>query len=194
MHIGKGWGGGGYQAKGWGGGGVNIRLPYKNREINTLRSIGTIDLETLILPNDKYNHSVDNIEDLGIGTHLIYAGGWSINKVGTVKIDEFTNDDILSEKIIIDNDSINNSSELIDKMFRRLFDNEYDVNNYTLYAHNLGRFDAIFLIKELALLNYIIKPLWKDNAILKIVIEDAPQKSNKEITILDSINILPSSL
>lgn len=177
-----------------GGGGVNIRLPYKNREINTLRSIGTIDLETLILPNDKYNHSVDNIEDLGIGTHLIYAGGWSINKVGTVKIDEFTNDDILSEKIIIDNDSINNSSELIDKMFRRLFDNEYDVNNYTLYAHNLGRFDAIFLIKELALLNYIIKPLWKDNAILKIVIEDAPQKSNKEITILDSINILPSSL
>jgi hypothetical protein len=52
-------------------------------------------------------------------------------------------------------------------MFEELF--KLKVNGYTLYAHNLGRFD-IFIIKILALLEYKVSPLWKDNAILRIKI------------------------
>jgi hypothetical protein len=36
-------------------------------------------------------------------------------------------------------------------MFEELF--KLNVNGYTLYAQNLGRFDAIFIIKILALLD-----------------------------------------
>lgn len=34
------------------------------------------------------------------------------------------------------------SEEVIKVMFKRLFENP--VNNYKLFVHNLGRFDAIF--------------------------------------------------
>jgi len=95
-----------------------------------------------------------------------------------------------TELFIIDNINIHNSNQLIKIMFEQLF--KKDVNGYTLYTHNLGRFDAIFLIKELAKLNYSISPLWKDNSILKIKIFDP--ESKQRIEILDSLNLLPSKL
>ena len=95
-----------------------------------------------------------------------------------------------TQLFIIDNINIHNSNQLIKIMFEQLFKN--DVNGYTLYAHNLGRFDAIFLIKELSKLNYSISPLWKDNSILKIKIYDPLTKQTIEI--LDSLNLLPSKL
>jgi len=91
---------------------------------------------------------------------------------------------------IIDYKNIHNSNELIKVMFERLFQN--DVNGYTLYVHNLGRFDGIFLIKELAKLDYKISALWNDNALLKIKVSD--KESKQSITILDSINLLPQKL
>jgi hypothetical protein len=91
---------------------------------------------------------------------------------------------------IIDYKNIHNSNELIKVMFERLFQNE--VHGYTLYVHNLGRFDGIFLIKELARLNYKISALWNDNSLLKIKLSDL--ESKQSITILDSINLLPQSL
>jgi hypothetical protein len=75
-------------------------------------------------------------------------------------------------------------------MFEELF--KLKVNGYTLYAHNLGRFDAIFLIKLLALLDYQISPIWKDNAILRIKIFDP--KTKQRITLLDSLNLLKTYL
>jgi hypothetical protein len=66
------------------------------------------------------------------------------------------------------------------------------VHGYTLYVHNLGRFDGIFLIKGLARLNYKISALWNDNSLLKNKVSDL--ESKKTITILDSINLLPKSL
>ncbi|KAF8587555.1 hypothetical protein K439DRAFT_1337705, partial [Ramaria rubella] len=75
-------------------------------------------------------------------------------------------------------------------MFEELF--KLKVKGYTIYAHNLGRFDSIFLIKELAELDYVVSPTWKDNAILKIKVFDP--KSKQTVTLLDSINLFNTSL
>jgi len=71
--------------------------------------------------------------------------------------------------------------------------NNTDINGYTFYAHNLGRFDSVFLIKACILLDDIdIKPKWKDNKILSISILN---KRNKcKFKILDSIQLINGSL
>ena len=75
-------------------------------------------------------------------------------------------------------------------MFEELF--KLKVNGYILYAHNLGRFYAIFIIKLLALLDYKVSPIWKDNAILRIKIFDP--KTKQSIILLDSLNLFNTSL
>lgn len=96
----------------------------------------------------------------------------------------------LIHKCLIDYINIHNSNELIKVMFERLFKNKCEwVGGYTLYVHNLVRFDGIFLIKELAKLDYKISALWNENALLKIKVSD--KESKQSITILDSYNLLP---
>jgi hypothetical protein len=159
-----------------------IVLPYKEDVFND--KYGTLDLETLVdydnenLTEEELNNI--NIEDLGLGKQEVYAGGWK------VKVDG--ND--ISQYFIIDKDKIKNSHELIKQMFEKLF--EHEVNKSKIFAHNLGRFDALFLIRHLVKLNYEVRPLWKDNAVLQIKIFDP--KSNQKITILDSINFFSTSL
>lgn len=65
------------------------------------------------------------------------------------------------------------------------------LNGYTFYAHNLGRFDSIFIFKSLILnKNITLVPIWKDNAIISLKI-----KYNKiSITLLDSLQLIPGSL
>ena len=75
-------------------------------------------------------------------------------------------------------------------MFEELF--KMTVNGYTLYAQKLGRFYAICIIKLLALLDYKVSPIWKDNAILRIKILDP--KTKQRITLLDSLNLFNTSL
>jgi hypothetical protein len=75
-------------------------------------------------------------------------------------------------------------------MFEELL--KMKVNGYTLYAHNLGRFYAILIIKLLALLDYKVSPIWKDNAILRIKIFDP--KTKQRLTLLDSLNLFNTSL
>jgi hypothetical protein len=75
-------------------------------------------------------------------------------------------------------------------MFEELF--KLNVNAYTLYAQNLGKFDAIFIIKILALLDSKVSPLWKENANLRIKIFDP--KTKQRIILLDSLNLLKFSL
>jgi hypothetical protein len=129
-------------------------------------------------------YNIDENEEEGLGNLSVYAGGWKLNNVdGKIK-------DHDTQMFIIDYKNIHNSNELIKVMFERLFKN--DVNGYTLYVHNLGRFDGIFLIKELAKLKYKISALWNDNSLLKFKVSD--KESKQSITILDSINLLPQSL
>ena len=61
-----------------------------------------------------------------------------------------------------------------------------------MYRIRRRRFDGIFLIKELAKLNYKISALWNDNSLLKFKVSD--KESKESFTILDSINLLPKSL
>lgn len=176
-----------------------IKLPYSDKIYNN--KIGSLDLETLVNSNDSFkmgcskdefkddicgnSTNIDEMVEEGLGKFSVYAGGWKLNNVeGKIK-------DKDTQMFIIDYKNIHSSNELIKVMFERLFDNE--VNGYTLYVHNLGRFDGIFLIKELAKLNYKISGLWNDNSLLKIKVFDK-NNSKKSITILDSINLLPQSL
>lgn len=68
-------------------------------------------------------------------------------------------------------------------MFEELFKMKVNGYTHTLYAHNLGRSDAIFIIKLLALLDYQVSPIWKDNAILRIKIFNP--KTKQRVTLLD---------
>jgi len=170
-----------------------IKLPYSDKKYNN--KIGSLDLETFVITNEDSkveltenisgNYSnIDEFIEEGTDKLYVYAGGWKINNVdGKIKDND-------TQMFIIDYKNIKNSNDLIKAMFERLFQN--DVNGYTLYVHNLGRFDGIFLIKELAKLKYKISALWNDNALLKIKVLD--QESKQSITILDSINLLPKSL
>lgn len=66
-----------------------------------------------------------------------------------------------------------------------------NLNGYTFYVNNLGRFYSIFILNSLILLeNVSIVPVWKDNAILSITISYLEVK----IIILDSFQLIPGAL
>jgi len=80
----------------------------------------------------------------------------------------------------------------------------YKYRKTTFYVHNLGKFDAVFIIKELIRFNlteegkknpYIIQnPTIRNSDILKIVIRRKVEGKVRTITLMDSYAILPSSL
>ena len=94
------------------------------------------------------------------------------------------------DKIYID---VNESS---DNVVQRIIDGIFkhkELDGYTFFAHNLGRFDSLFLIKAAVLMDNIeIKPVWKDNAIISITIKQ--KNLNRQIKILDSIRFIDGSL
>lgn len=62
-----------------------------------------------------------------------------------------------------------------------------------MYAHNMGRFDGLFLLKSLCNApKYKFKTFFKENTLVKLQIKDV--KTNNSIKILDSYLMLPSSL
>ena len=127
--------------------------------------IGAIDFETF--------------GNEGIGIQQVYAAGWAINDWNKS-----------NNLYYIEKDG--NSLDLVKNLINDLANNK-DINGYTFYAHNLGRFDAVFLIKACLLLDDIdIKPKWKDNKILSITILNTKNKC--KFKILDSIQILNGSL
>jgi hypothetical protein len=66
-----------------------------------------------------------------------------------------------------------------------------NLNGYTFYAHNQGRFYSIFIIKSLILNKDIsITPVWKDNNILSLTIKH----TDIQIKMLDSLQLIPGSL
>lgn len=66
-----------------------------------------------------------------------------------------------------------------------------ELNGYTFYAHNLGRFYSIFILKSLISDNDIeLTPTWKENTILSLTLEYGDFK----FTLLDSLQLIPGSL
>ena len=137
------------------------KFPIYRKDSNLNKKIGTIDFETY------GQHD-------GIGFHHVYAGGWAIE--GKTKL-----------FYIRKNES---DEAFINRIFTTIFmDNS--LNDYTFYAHNLGRFYSIFILRSLITNKKInITPLWKDNTILSLKLE-----LNKfKITLLDSLQLIPGSL
>lgn len=137
-------------------------FPKENKDINLNEKIATIDFET-------YGDS-----NYGLGLHQVYAAGFAIKSNTELHYIE----------------PLENSSQFINRFFYNILMN-YDLDGYTIYAHNLGRFDSIFIIKSLVLNKDInIKPVWKDNSILSLTIEHL----NTKIILLDSLQLIPDKL
>lgn len=70
-------------------------------------------------------------------------------------------------------------------------------NGYKIYIHNFSHFDSVFMIDVLSRLGDVKKPLFRDNAILKLPFEFRTNNKNKEkyaVTFYDSMLILPAPL
>jgi hypothetical protein len=132
----------------------DIILPYNEKEYND--NFGSLDIETAIEEDNENLTSADqdnfnNIEDIGLGRLAAYAASFKIKR-------SVYNTEYLCY-YIIDNKDIKNSEDLFKIMFDKLF--EVIINKCTIWSHNLGQFDSIFLIKILIKLGYEVSPYGK---------------------------------
>jgi len=137
------------------------QFPLHKRDKELEVKIGAIDFET-------YG------TNLGMGHHQVYAAGFSIKGKTELKYIE----------------PGETSENFVNRFFFYILNNN-KLDGYTIYAHNLGRFDSIFIIKAL-LLNKDIEliPIWKDNAILSLTVKYL----NTKLILLDSLQLIPGSL
>ena len=138
-------------------------LPFPSYHTDKIKDnkIGTIDLETFG-------------SNSGTGSHQVYAGGWSV----TNKTELF---------YLKPNET---GEQLINRLFLSIV-SQTNLNGYTFYAHNLGRFDSIFILKSLVLSNkFKVTPIWKDTGILSVTIEYGKFK----IKLLDSLQLIKGDL
>ena len=137
------------------------KFPIYKLDASLSNKIGTIDFETYGI-------------NQGFGVHQVYAAGFAIKGK--------------TELFYVESDE--SSESFINRFFLNIFNNN-NLNDYTLYIHNLGRFDSVFIIKSLLLNKDInITPIWKDNSILSLTINYL----NVKITLLDSLQLIPESL
>ena len=139
-------------------------FPLHKKEVKQNEKIGSLDLET-------YGSDIPN---LGSGYHQVYAGGWATTKHKNyfyIKKNE-------------------TSEQFVNRLLTSILMTK-DLNGFTFYVHNLGRFDSIFIIKSLILNDQIsITPIWKDNAILSLTLKYGDFK----IVLLDSLQLISDSL
>ena len=136
-------------------------FPIYGKAENYDFKIGSIDFETFG-------------SNQGLGSHQVYAGGWSIkNKTEMYYIEK-------GEP----------SENLVNRLFLDIL-NDKSLNNYTFYVHNLGRFDSIFILKALIKnKDFKIIPVWKDIGILSVSIE----YNENKIKLLDSLQLIKGNL
>jgi len=137
------------------------QFPVYSMDSNLNNKIGTLDLET-------YG------TNSGLGFHEVYAAGFAIKDK--------------TELYYIERGET--SGQFINRFFYNILMNN-DLNGYTLYAHNLGRFDSVFIINSLIVnKDFTLTPVWKDNTILSLTIKYL----STEIILLDSLQLIPGSL
>ena len=147
---------------------VNVESTYTYPSFHLIKNsvkldskIGTLDFET-------YG------SNFGMGYQQVYAGGWAIE--GETQLFYITYRET--------------SDQFINRIFKSIIMNK-NLNGYTFYAHNLGRFDSVFILKSLIRDSDIeLTPIWKDNAILYLTLKYGDFK----ITILDSLQLISGSL
>lgn len=137
------------------------KFPLYKLDTSLNNKIGTLDFETFGT-------------NLGLGYHQVYAAGFAIkNKTELFYIEQGET-----------------SENFVNRFFWSIFMN-YDLNDYTIYVHNLGRFDSLFILKSLSLNKDVtLTPVWKDNSILQLTVSLYGTK----IILLDSLQLIPESL
>ena len=65
--------------------------------------------------------------------------------------------------------------------------------NHTIYVHNLGSFDSLYIIRSIYKMS-MVKPLFKDNKLISIKANKIIDNKKINITFLDSLLLLPLSL
>lgn len=109
-----------------------------------------------------------------MGYHQVYSGGWAVKDHTKLFYKEVRE----------------TSDQFISRIFMDIFMNK-NLNCYTFYVHNLGRFDSVFILKSLIInKNFEITPIWKDNTIISLTISLGDFK----IFLLDSLQLIPGSL
>ena len=138
-----------------------IGFPKEKKDTKLNDKIGSIDFETFG-------------SNLGKGHQQVYAAGFAIKDHTELSYIQ----------------SSETSEQFINRFFLSILMN-HNLNGYTIYAHNLGRFYSVFILKSLILNPKLsLKPIWKDNAILSLTVKC----DNVKFTLLDSINLIPGKL
>lgn len=147
----------------------SIKRPIYKDKGNIIRNtrIGVIDLETY-----NINSKIAKVYALGFYTNL----------------------DLKPVLYYIDKESLD-SNKLIITCINEMLRSKYQ--GVTFYAHNLGKFDVVFIIKALLEHNklkgsedYKLETVCRDDIILKLKIK----KESDSVTILDSYRILTDNL
>jgi len=155
--------------------------------------IGVIDLETCPKINDDKGGVEESDNKMGI--QKVYAGGWRVD-------DE-------KHFYYYGNKGCENQESLIKQIFTDIFECGYA--KYTFYAHNLGKFDGHFIVRNLLVdlsthdkfedvklivgdSNEIIQIKIKRNKGLNIKLKKGEKVKYGEIKILDSFKLIPTNL
>lgn len=156
--------------------------------------------ELSLVPLSKPTLDIKAIENPNIG--VIYCETFQDNN-GNYKIYSLgfkTNLDPTPVIYYVDSKHNINSSEIVLKLVDELLINKYE--NINFYCDNLGGFDVVFIIKILMEYNashekdyqYKIKPIFRDDKILKITISQNIDGKVKRFSIKHSYAILNNSL
>jgi len=151
----------------------------------------------ILKPELKFSKDVSNpfIGSLDLETFKDLDGYGKVYAVGYIVLNKEPKTFYLNES----QDSDELLTTCIDNML-----NEY--NGYIFYTHNFGKFDSVFILNILKRFNikigfeyYILKPLYKDDKLLKLNIlinKDKLKKNIKynKIIIIDSYNLLSDKL
>lgn len=141
------------------------------------------------------------IEDTRIGvidleTYTVFNKGVKLAKVYAIGF--FTNLDIKPVLYYIEVNTLN-SEEIVIKCIDEMLRPKY--SGITFYAHNFGKFDSVFILKTLSEFNkqiidnpYILKPVCRDDILLKLVIKRKVDGVMHSVSILDSYRILTEKL
>ncbi|KAL2330707.1 hypothetical protein Fmac_018288 [Flemingia macrophylla] len=159
---------------------VNITVPRKSGKID-LRPFLVADTETIINQNSL---------------HVPYAVGVMVVNPGIPvrreRIDTYFSEDYSS--IIFPTFEERSTQMLKSFIFRVEAITRQNSTAKTIYFHNLGRFDGIFLLKHLALYhpNYTVQPLMRDNRLYEVAVYS--QNQRLLFTFRDSLHLLPGKL
>lgn len=136
------------------------------------QSFGILDLETYI--------GDDNIS-------YVYAIGFYIEQENILRTFYINKEDFYSPNLVH-----NCFCELLKpKFMKKIF-----------YVHNLGKFDSIFIIKNLTLYNernklknpYYFEPVFRNNDFIKLVVKRVVEGKVRSVTLQDSYALLANSL